>query len=184
MATVTPTGPIFKPMNGASATVTNTTAATIFLDSSGNEIIQQIPKDTLKPGETYEIFAAYTLVATNSTDTFAIDLRVVDNASTPNSTDYVARAAFDGANSDRGVFHGYATCTATGTSGTLLIIGQFMGLEAGSAVYASVRSSATVDTTTDVDFKAEVTMSVASAGNQIQLDQLALRKAGYGDSPV
>ncbi len=186
MSTVTATAPMFYPLQADSVEVENTTTATIFQDNQATaaNIIQQIPADTWHRGDMYE-YIAYTHVNdNNSTDTLALDFRMVDNASTPNSTDFLAVSAFDAADNDYHYVHGFFILkTAPGTAATAEYFGTVTGIEAGTALAVAARQfhgTATVDTTTAIDFVVEATWSVAHADNEVELRQLCLRKVGVG----
>ncbi len=163
---------------------TNSAVATILDDGGSNDILFRIPAETARLGEAYRIEALLELTATNGSDTFALDYFVVDNATTPNSTDYLDRAAFNGSNDD---FHkldaiAYFTAVDMGANTcTLTITGTLTGVEVGSVVAVTFNSAPTnLEPQTAIDFGIELTMSNADAGNIVFLRYFNVQKVSLG----
>lgn len=152
-----------------STTITNVTAETTF--SNGTITI---PKNTLKVGDSIRIRGLVVFVATNSTDTAQIKVKL-------GSTSIVDTGAIDNANADVCQFDITLVVRTIGATGT--IVGQATysdGVLGTATTRTAVLASTSIDTTAAITITVTQTTSVANAGNQSVLRMLIAEQVKMG----
>jgi hypothetical protein len=159
-------GGMLYTSTGISNVITNTVAETAFNKTC------ILAANTLKVGDFIHILAHVLCPSTNSTDTLTLKLKI-------GTTVLVATAAVDVANNDIGLIDMVLCVRTVGGAGTFIAIGtQGLGTPGTVTAKPANLASTVIDTTASQTISVTATWSVANAGNQAQLDLLAVNRNG------